>query len=86
VAVHNARVLDQAQRECSRLTAAITSRSTIDRAVGIIMSRSGITEGEAFIRLRTTSQHQHIKLALVAARLVDEAVRRAQAHCATAER
>jgi AmiR/NasT family two-component response regulator len=51
----------------------------IDRAVGIIMSRSGVTEGEALDRLRSLSQSEHHKLAEVAQQLIDEAVRRAQA-------
>jgi GAF domain-containing protein len=79
VAVHNANVLNQAQRESARLLAALTSRSGIDRAVGIIMSRSGVSEDEAFDRLRIMSQQEHVKLNIIAARLVDEAVRRAQA-------
>jgi GAF domain-containing protein len=79
VAIHNARVLEQARRTASRLEIALTSRSTIDRAVGIIMSRSGLSADDAFVRLRIMSQHEHIKLAVVAANLVEEAVRRAQA-------
>lgn len=80
IAIHNARLLDQAQRQTERLEAALTSRSTIDRAIGILMARSGITGDEAFVRLRIMSQHDHIKLNLVAERLVEQAVRRARAH------
>jgi GAF domain-containing protein len=80
VAIHNARFLDQAQRQTARLETALTSRSTIDRAIGILMARSGITGDEAFVRLRIMSQHDHMKLNLVAERLVDQAVRRARAH------
>jgi AmiR/NasT family two-component response regulator len=47
--------------------------------VGIIMSRSGATEDEALARLRTSSQNEHQKPAIIAGRIVDEAVRRAQA-------
>jgi GAF domain-containing protein len=79
VAIHNARVLDQAHRATARLETALTSRSTIDQALGIVMSRAGISADEAFIRLRIMSQHEHIKLSIVAANLVDEAVRRARA-------
>jgi GAF domain-containing protein len=79
VAIHNAHVLDRARQEASRLAMALESRATIDHAVGIIMSRAGLSADEAFVRLRIMSQHEHLKLALVAARLVDEAVRRAQA-------
>ena len=80
IAIHNARLLDQAQRQSARLEAALSSRATIDRAIGILMARSGITGDEAFVRLRILSQRDHIKLNLVAERLVDQAVRRARAH------
>jgi transcriptional regulator with GAF, ATPase, and Fis domain len=80
VAIHNARLHDQAQRQIGRLETALVSRSTIDRAIGILMARSGITGDEAFVRLRIMSQHDHMKLNLVAERLVDQAVRRARAH------
>ncbi len=80
VAIHNARLLNQARRETARLETALTSRSTIDRAIGMIMARSGVTGDEAFIRLRIMSQHEHIKLSLVAERLVDQAMRRARAN------
>ncbi len=79
VAIHNARVLDQSRQTAARLQAALTSRSTIDRAVGIIMSRSGVSEQDAFVRLRIMSQHEHVKLVVVAANLIEESVRRAQA-------
>jgi GAF domain-containing protein len=79
VAVHNARTLDRVQHEKGRLKAELASRAAIDRAVGIIMSRSGIGEDEAFVRLRIMSQQQHLKMKVVAAKLVEEAVRRARA-------
>lgn len=77
VAIHNARVLDQAQRAMKRLESALTSRSTIDHAIGMIMARSGLSEDDAYLRLRVTSQHENVKVSEVAARLVEEAVRRA---------
>ena len=79
VAVYNARVLDQALKDRARLELALTSRSVIDQAIGIIQARSGISADEAFVRLRIISQHEHTKLRVVAAALVEEAVRRAQA-------
>lgn len=79
IAVQNAQVLAQAKRLASRLQAALESRGVIDRAVGIVLSRSGGTEQEALERLRSVSQREHRKLAEVAARVVDEAVRRARA-------
>ena len=51
----------------------------IDQAIGIIRSRTGATADEAFARLREISQGENVKLSLVAERMVEEAVRRAQA-------
>ena len=79
IAVQNAQVLAQTQRLAEQLQAALETRGVIDRAVGILMSRSGGTEHEALERLRTLSQHEHHKLAVVAQQIVDEAVRRARA-------
>ncbi len=42
------------------------------------MSRTGIEAEEAFLRLRTRSQHEHRKVREIAQELVDEAVRRAR--------
>jgi transcriptional regulator with GAF, ATPase, and Fis domain len=80
IAIHNARLLDQSHRQTARLETALTSRTTIDRAIGIVMARSGITGDEAFVRLRIMSQRDHVKLNLVAERLVEQAVRRTRAH------
>ena len=44
VAVQNAHVLAQTQRLAARLQHALESRAVIERAVGIILSRSGGTE------------------------------------------
>ena len=79
IAVHNAHVLAQTRRLANQLRTALESRGVIDRAVGILMSRSGTTEHEALERLRSLSQHEHRKLAEVARQIVDEAVARARA-------
>jgi AmiR/NasT family two-component response regulator len=78
VSIFNAQVLAQSQRLAEQLTEALTSRAAIDQAVGIIMSQSGATPEEAFQRLRVISQREKVKLAEIAHRLVDEAVRRAR--------
>ena len=57
----------------------MTNRAVIDQALGVIMSRTGANPEEAFDRLRTMSQSQHVKVAEVSRVLVDEAVRRARA-------
>lgn len=78
IAVQNAQVLAQTRRLAAQLQDALINRATVDRAVGIFMSRSGVSEGEALERLRTLSQHEHQKLPVVAQQVVDEAVRRAR--------
>ena len=79
IAVQNAHVLAQTRRLANQLQSALEIRGVIDRAIGILMSRSGSTEHEAIERLRSMSQHEHRKLADVASQIVDEAVARARA-------
>lgn len=76
IAVQNAQILAQTQRLATYLQAALTNRAVIDQAIGIVMSRSGITAEQAFDRLRTISQRDHVKVAEVAAGMVESAVRR----------
>ena len=78
IAVQNAQILAQARRLTAQLQAILDTRMVIERAVGIVMSRSGISEDQALQRLRTLSQHEHVKLVTIAQTLVDEAVRRAR--------
>lgn len=79
VAVRNAQVLAHALAVAAQLQTALASRPIIDQAIGILMARTGGTAEEAFARLRTISQSEHTKLAVVAKHVVDEAVRRARA-------
>jgi anti-anti-sigma regulatory factor len=53
---------------------ALTSRSVIDQAKGILMCRHGYSPDEAFTALSTASQQQNVKLRELAALLVAEAV------------
>jgi GAF domain-containing protein len=78
IAVQNAQVLAQARRLTEQLRTALESREAVDRAVGILMSRSGVSGQEALDRLRRLSQHEHRKLHQVAQQIVEEAVRRAR--------
>ena len=55
------------------------TRAVVERAVGILISRSGINKQQALQRLRSLSQHEHHTLAVVAQQIIDEAVRRAHA-------
>ena len=79
VAVHNAQVLAHALALTDQLQAALSTRPVIDQAIGLIRARSGRSAEEAFTQLRAISQAEHRKLAEVAQRIVDEAVRRALA-------
>lgn len=79
IAVQNAHVLAQARRLAEQLQHALQARGVVDRAVGILLSRTGGTEAEAMQRLREVSQAEHRKLSVVAQAIVDEAVRRANA-------
>jgi GAF domain-containing protein len=80
IAVQNAQVLDRTRRLVVQLEHAVQGRAVIDRAVGIIISRTGVSPDEALARLRRLSQAEHRKLTAVAETLVDEAVRRARRH------
>ncbi|WP_375431854.1 GAF domain-containing protein [uncultured Friedmanniella sp.] len=80
VAVQNAAILAQTRRLAERLQAAQVSRGITDRAVGILMSRSGGTAHESLELLRAISQTEHRKLDDVAQQFIDEAVRRARRH------
>ena len=79
VSVLNAQILAQSQRLTERLQQALTTRPIIDQAIGILRARSGDTAEHAFDVLRRLSQQQHVKLADVAGRLVDEAAAAARA-------
>ena len=78
VSVYNAQMLAQAERVVEQLTAALGSRSEIDQAMGVLMSRGGLTAQDAFARLRQMSQDRGVKLTAVAGEVLVEAVRRAR--------
>ena len=79
VAVHNANILAQALALTAQLQAALATRPVIEQAVGLLRGRTGGTADETMARLRAISSGEHTKLAEVAQRVVDEAVRRARA-------
>jgi hypothetical protein len=79
ISVQNAQALAQARRLSEQMQAAMTNRASIDQAIGIMMSRAGCTEIEAFNRLKTMSQAENRKMSAIAKRLVADAVRRARA-------
>ncbi len=85
VSVHNAQLLDQAERLVAQLQQALTSRAEIDQALGVMMSRTGDTAPEAFGKLRALSQTRSVKLTEVAREVLGEAVRRARARHTAAD-
>ena len=52
ISVQNAQILAQTQRLAANMQAALTNRAVIDQAIGIMMSRSGVTADAAFSKLR----------------------------------
>ncbi|WP_411082230.1 GAF and ANTAR domain-containing protein [Streptomyces sp. cmx-18-6] len=69
-AIALAQRLSDARTFTSDLEAALQSRTVIDQAIGIIMSRRRCSAEEALRMLRTTSQHRNVKLRALCAQLV----------------
>lgn len=78
VVIRNAQVLTRSQSEIQQLREALQVRPVIDQAIGIVRSRTGVSAEEAFERLRAISNVEHVKVAELAGRIVDDAVRRAK--------
>ncbi|GLY33233.1 GAF and ANTAR domain-containing protein [Kineosporia sp. NBRC 101731] len=78
VTASHALLLEESRRMTAHLQKALTSRATIDQAIGIVLSRTGKTPHEAFEVLRRQSQQDHIKLSDVAAQVVEQALARAR--------
>jgi GAF domain-containing protein len=62
------------------LRIALSSRSVIDQAIGIVMAQQRCDPEEAFATLRTISQRRNIKLRDIAAELVEGTGRPSQDH------
>lgn len=84
VLVRNASVLEQSRRRIAELTEALRVRPKIDRAIGLIMSRTGKSAERALDDLRTMSNNRHIKVSDLAAEMVDQAVKNARRRRRTA--
>lgn len=78
VSVRNAQVLAHSQQLVAQLNDAISGRAVIDRAIGIMMSRTGSTPEQSLERLRTASQHEHKKMVQIAQQIVEGATRHAR--------
>lgn len=61
------------QNERDELSAELHDRKLIDRAKGLLMQRQGLSEHEAFKKMRKTAMDKGLKLADVAQRMLDVA-------------
>ena len=62
--------LSPGQREIDTLAASLAARKSIERAKGLLMAREGLTEADAFVRLRTASQRSGQPLKVIAEAVV----------------
>lgn len=72
-AVARFRMVSRMRAELEATKAALAERKTIDRAKGLLMKAKGLTEEEAYARLRKTAMDQGRKVVEVAAALVTAA-------------
>jgi GAF domain-containing protein len=70
VALDNGDLYRRSQEAVNHLHRTLTTRSTIERAKGVLMGRRGISSTEAFDLLRVESQRSHRKLSEVARALL----------------
>jgi response regulator NasT len=61
------------RRELADARNQLEERKVVDRAKGLLMSRQGLSEQEAYARLRKAAMDKGIRLAEVAQRLIDAA-------------
>src|SRR3990167_4507985 len=63
--------LASTQSERDELSAELKDRKVIDRAKGLLMQRQGLSEEDAFKKMRKTAMDKGLKLADVAQRMLD---------------
>ena len=80
VAVHNAHILAAVLAATKQMQQALSTRSIIDQAIGLLRARTGASTADALAELRRTSETDNIALTAVAQRIVDHAVERAKSH------
>lgn len=78
VSVQNAQALSSAARLTEQLEMALSNRSVIDQAIGVLISRSGCTGAQGYDKLRSLSQSERKKVAVVAEAMVGEAMKTAR--------
>lgn len=64
---------EQLRQELASARNQLEERKVVDRAKGLLMGRQGLSEQEAYARLRKAAMDKGIKLAEVAQRLIDAA-------------
>lgn len=64
--------LRQLEAEVDRATQALEDRKLLERAKGLLMDGLGLSEQEAFQRIRRTARDRNLTLAEVAARVIDQ--------------
>ncbi len=62
---------ENAQQQALNLQAAMTSRTIIDLAVGIVMGQNRCSQAEAFEIVKNASNHQNMKVRIIAQRLIE---------------
>lgn len=67
------KTLASTQSERDQLSAELKDRKLIDRAKGLLMQRQGLSEDDAFKKMRKTAMDKGLKLADVAQRMLDVA-------------
>lgn len=70
MAIARFRAFDRMQKELADAKIALAERKTIDRAKGILMSKKGMSEEQAYAHLRTTAMRTNKKISDVAASLI----------------
>jgi GAF domain-containing protein len=78
VTAAHALLLEESRRTTAQLERALVNRAVIDQALGIVMSRTGLSSDAAFDLLRQRSQLDNLKLTDVARQLVAQAIARAR--------
>ena len=64
---------EKLRRELADAKSQLEDRKVVDRAKGLLMTRQGLSEQEAYARLRKAAMDKGIKLSEVAQRLIDAA-------------
>lgn len=73
VAMARFQVEESMRRELADARSQLEERKTIERAKGLLMQRQGLSEHDAYARLRRTAMNKGLKIAELAQRMLDAA-------------